>query len=579
MGRRERPRRRAPAAVSIALLAVSALAAPGPPAPERPRVYAILHGTVVPSPGAKIEDGTVVLRDGRIEAVGRALPAPPDAEVVNAKGMWVYPALIDATSRFSPAPEPERAARPGGPPGDHDDHAEFAADGPPLGSATEAGAVHAVSRIRAERRVVETLRPFVLDRKREAESHRALGFGAVVAIPQKGILRGTSALVLLDEERPLSEIVLVPDVAHHAAFESGSFGEGYPTSLMGAVAALRQAFLDARRLDAALRLWEEDPRRIPRPERVESLEALAPAIARKTPVVFHGEDEEDAFLAHRIAEEAGIDAIVAGTGLEGEVADRLARTKRPVLLPARFPDRPKVESAEEALDVSLREMRRYLDAPEAALRLRRAGVPFALTTEGLKNPAELPGNLRKIIEAGLAEDDALAALTTVPARLFGVDRLLGTLEPGKIANVLLADGPLFAEGTRVRRLFVDGNDRPIEEKRRPKGDPDAVVDPRGAWSVVFEIGGRSIARTWTIEGEPGRYRGTAETRTGTIAFDRVTLEGNALTVVFPPAEGRGSSEAVVIVSEETFEGVIELGPRSVPLRGTRTSGPRKETAP
>jgi hypothetical protein len=120
---------------------------------------------------------------------------------------------------------------------------------------------------------------------------------------------------------------------------------------------------------------------------------------------------------------------------------------------------------------------------------------------------------------------------------------------------------------------VDGVPYDIEVKEKPKGDPSAVVDPRGEWSVAFEMGGRTVQRTWTITGERGAYGGTAETQAGTVEFDSVKLEGNVLTVVFPARGDRPASEVTVIIEGDGFEGVAEFGPRSVPLAGTRTSGP------
>jgi hypothetical protein len=178
-----------------------------------------------------------------------------------------------------------------------------------------------------------------------------------------------------------------------------------------------------------------------------------------------------------------------------------------------------------------------------------------------------------MIDAGLPEEVALAALTTVPAELLGLDRMLGTLEPGKLANVVVADGPLFGEETRIREVFVDGYRHVIKVKEKPKGDPNAVVDPRGEWSVTFETGRQSTARTWSIGGDANAYTGTAETRGGTVEFEEVTLAGNVLTLRFPAQGSRGSFEVTVIVEGDTFEGTAEMGARSVTVKGTRTSGP------
>lgn len=550
------------AGLALALLVASIV--PSASRAARPRVVALERATVVVAPGKVIEGGTVVLRDGLIVAAAAGAPIPSDAEVVDAKGLWIYPALIDALASPGTGAEPERATRGTGPGGGE------AARGR---GAVEPGDLHPLSRVRPERRAIEAFLPFEGERKREAETWRNLGFAVVSVTPSTGIFRGTSAAVALLDERPVAEIVLRDGIAQHVGFDRGEFGEGYPTSLMGTVAAIRQTLLDAGRHRVWSARYERNPSGIPRPDRRAAWEALVPVLERRMQVVFEASDPQDVLLADRLAREFDLDAIVAGSGHEAEIAEAIAATGRTLIQPVSFPDRPKIDDPDAALDVTTRELRRFADAPAGPGRLAKAGVRFALTARGLKNPAEFRAQVRKIVEAGLPEQTALAALTTVPARLMGIERLVGTLEPGKIANVVVADGPLFGKDTKIRRIYVDGVEHRAEPKPKPKGDPDAVVDPRGTWSVVFEFGSQSTTRTWTLTGSRGGYRGTAETRGGTVAFERIELAGNVLTVVFPPSEGRGANEVSVVIRGDTFEGSFEAGPRSIPIRGTRTGDP------
>ena len=540
--------------------ACALLAALSPAQAARPRIYAITGGTVAAAPGRTIERATIVIRDGLIEAVGTDVRVPADAAAIDAKGMFVYPGLIDAGG-WSPTAAVETAPAAGERPR-------------ATRSPAEPGPVHPLALVRPERRASDALLPFEGDRRRDAESWRKLGFTALLAAPAKGIFRGTSALVLVADDLPVRDLILKDGVAQHAAFETtGGFGEGYPTSLMGAAAAIRQTLLDAQRYATWSDRYAKDPVGMPRPERLPAMEALRPLLSKAQPVFFDAGAPEDVLLADRIAKEFSLDLVPVASGAEAELIDAMAKTGRTIVLPARVPDKPKVDDPDEALDTSLRDLRRYLDAPAAAKALRDAGLTLVLSAHGLKNNADFTGNVRKMIEAGLPRDAAIEALTAAPAKLLGVDKTMGTIEPGKIANLVLADGPLFAKDTKVRRVFVDGTEYPIEEKAKPTGDPNAVVDPRGTWSVTLETGGQTVQRTWTIAGERGKYTGTAETRSGTVTFDAVELAGNALTVTFPASEGRGSNEATVIISGDTFEGSIEMGPRTTPVKGTRTRGP------
>jgi imidazolonepropionase-like amidohydrolase len=527
----------------------------------RPRVYALTGATIHVAPGRKLDGATLVLREGLVEAVGTDVKVPADATTIDAKGLVLAPGFIDAGG-FVAGPEAAPAA-PGGPAGSR----------APARREPETGPVLPNSVVRPERRASDLLQPFEGDRARDAGSLRQIGFTAALAAPARGVFRGESALILLADDARVGDLLVRDHVFQHVAFETAGFGEGYPTSVMGAAALMRQTLLDAKRDLDWSRRYERDPKGMPRPEIFPGLVALRPVLERREPLLLEAASSDDVLLADRIARDMSVELVVLASGTEAEIAPRLAKAGRALVFPARFPDKPKVDDPDEARDVTLEQMRRYLDAPAAPKALREAGIPFALTARGLKNTADFPGNLRKMIDAGLTEDEALAALTTVPAKLLGVERSMGTLEPGKIANVLVADGALFGKDTKLKRVFVDGTDYTIEEKTKPKGDPNAVVDPRGTWSVAIDFGGNTVQRTWTIAGSKGAYTGTAETRSGTVTFEKVELAGNQLTVTFPASEGRGSYEATVIITGDAFEGTSEMGSRSATLTGTRTSGP------
>lgn len=532
---------------------------------ERPRVYALTSGKIVVAPGKVIEKGTVVLRDGLIEAVGTNVGVPADAMEINVSGMIVYPGLIDAHTglglRRAPAQTtPSATGPPRFPP-------------TPPRRETPSGAVHPLSRVHPETQVRSLIVPFDGDNK-DAERYRGMGITTVLVVPESGIFRGESAFINLKDGVPASELILKDRVAQHVAFEHGGFGQGYPSSLMGAVAAFRQALLDAGRYVTWKNRYSAHPSGMRRPEYTVAFESLASVLDRSRPVIFDLDQAQDVLLADRLGREFNLNMVIAGSGNEWELIDQIRGMKYTMILPVAFPERPKVENADEAIDVTSRELRRYVRAPENPKRLREAGISFALSTRGLKNPADFPKNVRKIIDAGLPADAALAALTTVPAELLGISGMVGTLEPGKIANVVVADGPLFGEKTKVKRVFVDGYEYKVDEGKKPAGDPTAVVDPRGTWSVVFEFpGGRTMTRTWTIRGSKGNYSGTAETQRGTVEFSTLQLEGNALKVALPGQGRAGSLEVSVIITGDSFEGSFEQGPLTVPVKGTRTSGP------
>ena len=549
-------------AVTLALLGAA------PARAERPRVYALTGGRVVVAPGKTIENGTVVLRDGLIEAVGASITPPPDAVVVDVTGKTVHAGFIDACSEAGLKTEGSGGAGGGA-----------ASEGPGTGAGRARSAParpraiqHSVATIQPERRAVDLLDP----QEKDFEKRRGLGFTVAAVFPPGGIFRGTAAVISLTD-RPLPRAVLREEAAQVIGFDHGDWGDPYPGSLMGAIAAIRQGFEDARRHAVWQARWEADPRGLPRPDAVSAWEPLARVVNGEVPVIFDATTPNDTLRAASLAAEFGLDARIVGSGVDAEVLDGVRRSGRTIIVSLAFPEKPEVSEAEDALDVETRDLERYLAARATPARFAEARIPFAFATCRMKSLSDVPANLRRALDAGLSEADALAALTTVPARLYGLDRALGTLEPGKAADVVVEDGPLFAEKTKPAIVYVDGDEFRIEEKK-PKGDPHAVVDPRGEWSVTLSFGERTVTRAWTISGSPGSWSGVAETRSGgTTPFAAVHLEGNELTLSLPDESG-GRSEITVIIRGDELEGTGESARgTSFSIRGTRTAPPSEKS--
>ena len=443
---------------------------------DRPRVYCIEGATVVPAPGERLDGATVVFRDGLIEAVGRDITPPADAVVIDGDGLWVYPGLIDPVVSLIDKP---------------------AKDGGSKKDTTPTGPVHPLSRIHPEERASDELEPFTGERAKKAEQLRRLGFTTVVTTPSAGDLRGTSAAVLLVDDVPVAEIILRDDVAQHIGYDHGSYGGSYPTSLMGAVAAIRQTILDAQRHAEWSRRYEQNPLGMERPGHVAAFVALQPLVAGNQLAVFHAASTDDILLSDRLADEFGLSAAILSPGHEWEVTEQIKATGRTLIIPVALPKRPEVATDDEALDVTIKTMCRYLGAPGNAARLDDAGVRFALTTNGLEKLDVFKTNMVRMLDEGLSEDAALAALTTVPAELMGIDGVTGTIEPGKIANVAVFNGPIFAEDSTVQRVFVDGTDYRIPAEKKHEGnESDTDPEPRSKWAITVDKRERDPRGQW-----------------------------------------------------------------------------------
>ncbi|NCT67407.1 MAG: amidohydrolase family protein [Rhodanobacteraceae bacterium] len=517
-----------------------------PPAGIRdrtPRVVAITHARLVIKPGVVVDDGTLLVRDGLVAAAGARVSVPAGAQVVDAGGRTVYPGFIDAQSRYAQPAEASEAAA--------------AAPARRAAAVTPAptGARHWNRLVHPETDLAEQLKP---DAKSAGELRR-LGFTSVLSTPQSGIFRGQGALVSTADAERLNEVLLAPRAAQQLAFEQGAWpSDEYPGSLMGAIALIRQTLLDAR-WQQEHAAWAARHAGAERGEANLALAALAPVVGNQQPVIFATSDELDYARALAIAREFKLRLALAGNGHEYRRVAELKAAGVPVIVPLATNEAPAVEDPDRALDVSLAELEHWEWAPYNARVLAEAGVPFALTAAGLKKLEEQfwPA-LRKAIAAGLDETAALAALTVQPAALLGVSDRLGTLEPGRQAQFLIADADLFRSDTaRIHETWVDG-------KRYVIGNA-ATPDPRGHWTLSWS--GLNGPAALDISGELASLNAKA----GNATFP-VTL-GEQQMLLYPPGELVGGKDRVAIVATleaDRFSGRVALpGGAEARVVGTR----------
>ncbi len=433
--------------------------------PEPHGVWALVGAKVVLRPGTVLEGAVIVIRDGQIEAVGTDIAPPPDATVRRLDGCVVYAGLIDA---YVMARKP-----PAGPPPDEESSPR--AHGIRFKGVTgeeqdpgQPGPGYELEAITPERRIADT---YVPDAKL-LESLRELGFAAANMVPATGVLRGTGAFVVLSDVDPV-HAVLRADVFQHASFDPGARGKEedrtYPASVMGAIAALRQTGFDTQHQELELAAAGRDPvarRRVPADP---ALLALAPALRREARVAFETAGILQVDQAAHVARELGLDFLLVASGQEWRRPDLVRAAGVPLLVPLKFPELPKLPEDADWDQVSLDQLRAWDWAPENPAILRGLGLEIALTTHGLDDRKDFRKNLKLAIARGLSETDALAALTVIPAALCGVDRRLGTIEAGKIANLTIVEGAgYFDPEAPVREVWIDGRVLPVNPGRKPE---------------------------------------------------------------------------------------------------------------
>ena len=430
---------RLPRPVAPALLLLSLMLAAIPARAATPRVHAIVGARIVVAPGTVIPRGTVVIRDGVIVAVGADVAVPADARVWSGDSLTVYPGLIDA---FVMPPDPTAMAGAGG--------RGRGPTAPPAAESAPRGAGHDLACVTPEWRAVENL-PLA---REQIEGLRAAGFAAAQVAPRRGVVRGQSAVIGLGDGAANAALVRA-DAAQVIGL--APVRDGYPGSLMGAIAVVRQAFLDARWYADVQERYKKAPLGKQRPEENLSWAALEPVVAKRQPALFVADEMLEVLRAGAIAREAGVTAQVVGAGDEYKRVKEIAALGLPLVVPVNYPEAPEVKDAETAREVTTEQLRAWDEAPGNAATLTRAGISFALTANGLKDPKTFRANVAKAIRRGLTPDQALAAVTTTPARLLGVSDRMGTIAAGKIANLTVVRGDLFSDKGKVRDVWVDGD--------------------------------------------------------------------------------------------------------------------------
>lgn len=504
----------------LALLAGSA----GRAAAAAPRVHALEGARIVVRPGQVIESGTVVLRDGVIEAVGAEVAAPADARLWDLDGLTVYAGLIE------PYAERARPAIEGEPP-------------PPQGG-------HVNPLVRPE----TSVRPYAQGGDMAGKLRQA-GFTTALVAPAEGLFRGRGALLNLGDA-PAGDNLLRDGFGQFAALERAA--EGYPSSLMGAVALFRQTLLDAAWYERAQRAYASRPAQS-RPGFDSSLAALAGVASGDELLVLESGDVVDSLRLGALARELGLEAWLIGNGEEYRWLEQIAGDGLPHLLPVDFPEDPKAPD-EDDLTVTLAELRHWDEAPSNPRRLLDAGLTVAITSHGLTDPKTLHANLARAVERGLTADQALAALTTTPARLLGIADRAGTVESGKMANLVVAEGDLFTADTRIRAVWIDGRRHEIKESEPPG------VEPAGTWRLTVETpDGQQLPATLVLVGEATALSGTISAMgSEPLRLAGATVSGSSLEVTFDstPMGMPGTITFTVEIDGDRAEG-----------NGTAPSGP------
>jgi len=424
----------------------------------RPGMFAFTNATIVVNANQTLSNATLLIKGQTIQAVGAGMAAPKGYVVVDLKGKFIYPSMVDAFSSYGITEAPAQVRGFGG-------------QRQSIFISTKKGAYGWNEAIRPETYVKNI---FSIDTKKADELRKA-GFGSVNVISRDGIARGVSAAVSLNEGAD-NAVILKDQTAANYSFNKGTSSNDYPTSLMGSIALLRQTYYDAQ--------WygkQKDEYNI-------SLDEFGKQ--QNMPQIFEVDGWQNVLRADKIGKEFGKKFIIKSGGDEYQRINEVKATGASLIIPLSFPKAYDVEDPAEARNVTLSQMKGWELAPTNPAALEKAGINFALTAFGLENSRDFWANIRTAIENGLTEKQALQSVTSIPAELLGINDKVGTLEKGKIANFLISSDNLFKNGNIIFENWVQG-------KRFIVNKMD-VSDVRGTYNLnVDGIGALTLKITGT----------------------------------------------------------------------------------
>ena len=524
------------------------------------RTYAITNVNIIQAPGRKVDMGTVVVKDGLILNVGKNIAIPPDAIVIKADSMYVYAGFIDGLSRVGvnkpkEDPNPERPKDRGNP------------------DPTMAGITPQLD-----------VRNSLNAAEKSIEELRNLGFTAAHVVPYGGMLPGNSAVILLGGKNA-DKMVLVSRSAFYSELTPAS--RMSPGTVMGVMAKYRELYRNAALSRNYENTYASNRTGVLRPSTDRVLEAFYPVIDKRQYVLFKAEKVVDAQRVLTLQNDLGFSLMLAELKEGWDIVNKVKASNAKVFLSLDLPE----EKKEEKKDASKKEdkPKTAVDIEKEALEKRKAefvakytaqasvynkaGVKFGFSTLSAKS-RDISSNLRRMIAAGLSEDAALTSLTTAPAELLGLSDRLGTVDNGKIANLVISDKPYFNEKAKVRYVFVDGEMYKLDVKEPPKGDPNAKVDIVGSWTLSTETPQGKTDSGVSFKKDGSGYIGKVSggRLPEPIDLESVDLDGNNLRFKYKVSFG-GNSMTVEVdakVDGNTFSGTTSVGQYgSFPIEGKK----------
>jgi imidazolonepropionase-like amidohydrolase len=506
--------------------------------------YAITNATVFTAPGKAGTKATVLIQDGIILGVGTSLTLPKEAKVIAGDSLFIYPGFIDGATDAG-ITKPKDLERPEG----------FVSSNP-------GDEIAGITPWRSAKDQFSITGDKIDDL-------RKTGFTLIHSVPDGGMIAGKSTLLVLGS--PTSTNLLKENVALAANFR-GARGM-YPGTPAGVMAKFRDVYENSKLTQQRGQQYASVAG-VKRPEITQTYSALSEVISGQIPVMFTTPTELEIRRAINLQKELGFTLILTGLEEYDGVIEVIKASNAKVMIKLETPSDKSIKAQKEDANESTKaQYERVKDAYSKAIsqagKLEKAGIPFAFTTVGTK-PADLMKSLKLMMENGLTEQGALAALTTNPATILGISRVAGTIEKGKMANMVISTDSLFKEGSQVKHVVVDGfvfnYELTSKKKAEANGEKTDSLKVEGNWDYTTESPQGSSGGLLIITKEGDTY-------SGTITYDDpsgggkvsapirdVALDGSTLSFIFDVTAG-GMTIPVEIsgeISGTTMEGTMSV---------------------
>jgi hypothetical protein len=506
--------------------------------------YAIKNATVVQAPGKVLKGATVLIKDGLISGVGANVQVPVGAYEIDGTDMFIYPGFIDGLSQAG-VKRPENPERP----------RDLQPSNPP----------NNIAGITPENQVKDHLEPGA----KALDDMRKAGFTAGHVAPYGRMLPGKTGIILFGDHTHADHLVVKNDVAMFAQLQGG---QGvYPSTVIAVMSKWRELYKNAELAQNNDKVFASNSNGLNRPVRDRVLEAFYPVINKQQKVFFHAPNQLDVRRVLKLKEDTGFDLVLVNVKQGWDLEEAIKGANAKVLLSLELPDEKKMSEGEVRDEVKAREEKRaamyqnYVSFPAA---YEKAGIKFGFAGVST-SPSSLKKNIRILVENGLSEDAALAALTTTPAEMFGLSGMMGTVEAGKIANLFVSTGSYFEEDSEVKFVFVDGRMTEYESRPARKANNGnaggAAANIAGKWSYTTETPMGQSDGEMNFERDGEGYKGTMTFGMGgqnsTLNMTDIRVEGNNLrfTVII---EMGGQSITLRVngtVEGESFNGSMDTG--------------------